>query len=550
MKRLLSILILLLSQLDAEQSWAEKTLQTMTFEEKIGQIFMVAGYVNKDFANDEKAGRDIDGLVCNYHVGGVCLVGPSNSSDQVLLLNRLQQLGKYPLLVAQDLEWGLSMRLQDGMRFLKNITLGTLQDNSLIYEMGKEIARQATLVGVHMNLSPDIDVNIEPENPAINVRSFGASPQNVAEKGVAMIQGLQDGGIIASAKHFPGLGDIAIDPHLALPANLHDKKRLEAVELYPFYEAVKAGVGSIQVDHVLMPALDDAVSSLSSVIVQGILKDKMGFKGLVLSGALRMKALTTLYSQEYIAKQAFLAGNDMLLMPEDFVKSYEAVKTLILENKQLESVLDERVLKILTLKEQCRLHENRLRDVPTEDALHTNEAKALKKRLYEQVVVLERDGGVCPKPTAYVQIGGSKNSLFYEELTKSYLLTPFFCSEDELYNDLPQQLEEHSGIILAVYPIDPRKIAEVRLLPDDERVKALKHFRVHGISPQAQVLLQQLEKYQAKTIVCFFGNPFGLAFVQGYSTLINGFENDPDAEERVVTLLKIQEKICGNSTSK
>ncbi len=501
-------LLLFSHALSALDSWAQTTLNNMSLDEKIGQLFMVAGYVDSDFALHETASYEIDSAI----LGGVCLVGPSESVKQVALLNRLQEESRYPLLVAQDFEWGLAMRLTDCMSFPKNMTLGALSDNSLIYEMGKEIARQAKLVGVHVNLSPDIDVNIEPKNPVINVRSFGASPQDVALKGVAMIQGLQDGGIIASAKHFPGLGDIAVDPHLALPVNLHDRARLEEVEFLPFYAAIAAGVLSIQTDHVLFPALDTAPSSLSSAIVQGILKDKMGFTGLVLSGALRMKALSEHMSQEEIALQAFLAGSDMLLMPKDFSKSFSAIKTAILEKIISEDDVNQRVLKILQLKERQNLHENRFTPIPSADELHTEEAKALKKRLYQAVVQVERDeNSLLPitTPAAYVQIGGAKDCRFYKELHLTSL------QEDE--DALLEKLEEYATIIVALFPLDPKKSAH-------------RQHGIHGITEETASLLTKLERFGKKIVLCYFGNPFGLPYLSNFPTLINAYEDDEEAQ--------------------
>lgn len=170
-------------------SWAHKTLKTMSLDEKIGQLFMIAGYVDSKFAQKETGGskiiEEIDRYITEYHVEGIAYVGPSESHKQVTLTNHYQRISKYPILIAQDLEWGLSMRLKDGMQFPKNIALGAVDNHDLIYEMGKEIGNQAKLIGVHMNLSPVLDVNIDPENPVINVRSFGSSPKLVAEKGLA-----------------------------------------------------------------------------------------------------------------------------------------------------------------------------------------------------------------------------------------------------------------------------------------------------------------------------------------------------------------------------
>jgi beta-glucosidase-like glycosyl hydrolase len=533
-----------------DDSWAQKTLQKMSSDEKIGQLFMIAGYVDPEYASREignaKIMQEMDRYITEYHVGGIAYVGPSESAKQVALTNHYQEISKYPILIAQDLEWGLSMRIKDGMRFPKNITLGAVDDNDLIYEMGKEIGTQAKLIGVHMNLSPVLDVNVEPENIVINVRSFGSSPKLVAEKGIAMIRGLQDAGIIASAKHFPGLGDILVDPHLDLPYSHHGKKRLQEVELYPFAEAIKAGVLSIQTEHLMVPAFDPKnPSSLSSKIVNDLLKKELGFTGLVLSGALRMKALTNHISDEEIALKAFLAGSDMLLMPRDFPKAYGALKTALAQGKITTQEIDEHVLKILEMKERVKLDIQRIVVSPAVEQLNSPLAKALKEHLYKSAVTLLRDASHLIPPQngsiAYVQLGDAPAPDYLESLRGSLQLETFFfpLEQDNAKEQerLLQQMDKFSSVILAVYPADPRRIAEIRLLNDKNQKEELKHFRVHGIPESLARLANTLQPYHEKTIVAFFGNPFGLHFFNGFSTLIMAYETDPDAQKAAAKLL-------------
>ena len=518
-------------------SWAEETLEKMALDEKIGQLFMVAGYVDRDYAGREIGKPEIieemDFYIQEYHIGGIAYVGPSESGKQVLLTNHYQEISKYPILIAQDLEWGLSMRLTDAIRFPKNTTLGAIEGEDLIYEMGKEIAAQAKRIGVHMNLSPVLDVNVEPENITINVRSFGSSPDEVAAKGIAMIRGLQDGGLIASAKHFPGLGDIRIDPHLSLPCSAHGKKRLEEVELYPFARAIEAGVLSIQTEHLLIPTLESdptTPSSLSASVVTDLLKGELGFQGLVLSGALRMKALTQFLSPEEIVVKAFLAGSDMLLMPEDLPKAYQALKTAVADEIITEQQIDTRVLKILQMKEKVGLDQQRTVSPPTYDELHSPFAKALKKELYKRATSLVRDReGLLPLSSlskeriAYVQLGETRSS---------------WSSLDSLEKEkLLSQIDEYDLVVLAVYPADPRRIAEIRLLSEKNQKQQLEDFRVHGISQSFLELIDTLKSYEKKVVVAFFGNPFGLHFFDDYGTVIMGYEDDPDAQEAVSQLL-------------
>ncbi len=540
---------------DEDVSWAQKTLQEMSRDEKIGQLFMVAGYIDPEYAKYEIGNpwiiQEIERYITEYHIGGIAYVGPSDSSTQVALTNHYQEISKYPILIAQDLEWGLSMRLKDGIRFPKNITLSAIADNDLIYEMGKEIGNQAKLIGVHMNLSPVLDVNREPENIAINVRSFGSCPQLVAQKGIAMIRGMQDAGIIASAKHFPGLGDITVDPHLGLPYCRHGEKHLYDVELYPFAKAIKAGVMSIQTEHLMVPTLEPGLktpSSLSSKIVGDLLKGELGFTGLVLSGALRMIALTNHLSNEEITLNAFLAGSDMLLMPQDFEAAYDTLKTALKEGLIAEKDINDRVLKILQLKEKVNLNHKHLLAIPKPEQLHSPYAKALKKRLYQSAVTLTRDiqqhlplSPSKMRSVAYVQLGDAPSTEFLDNLSWSMTIDPFIfrlaADNSEEEQKLLEQIDNYDLIILAVYPADPRRIAEIRLLSETNQNEELKHFRVHGITPFLLSVAEALQSYQEKTIAVFFGSPFGIHFFDGYSTLIMGYEADPDAEQAALDIL-------------
>lgn len=558
------------SILYSHTDWASKTLQSMTLDEKIGQLFMIAGYVeNPEFAYHETKNpnifEEINSYISLYNVGGIIFVGPSYIEKQVKLTQHYQQLSKYPLLIGQDLEWGLAMRVKDAINFPKNITLGSLpstpENLKIIYEMGFEVARQAKLLGVHMNLSPVLDVNIEPENIVINVRSFGSDPHEVSEKGMAMIRGLQDGGIIASAKHFPGLGDISVDPHLNLPISNHSIKRLEKVEFVPFVNAIKSGVLSIQLDHILIPTLEQDVnvpSSLSYNVVTNILKKELGFSGLVLSGALRMTALTKYFSENEIVVRAFLAGSDILLMPQNLPLAFKAIKKAVEENRICEEDINSRVLKILLLKEKFILNKNNEEnsDRVSESVvkrINSNEAKSLKKELYQRAVILTRDGNCFVselrnknQKIAYIQVseGIVSSEEFALELQKNFLFDKFICDGNENaihHQDLFNKLDQYDKIIVGIYPVDPRKIVEIRLMNEEKQESELKHFKVHGLTPRVINLLNKLKPYQKKILVSYFGNPWGLNFLDGFESLIMAYEPDPEAQIAAAGLLLINE---------
>lgn len=553
-------LLIFLSSLNASpppflflSSWSQKTLQNMSIDEKIGQLFMVAAYLDREFANREIGNphiiEEIDTYITRYHVGGLAYVGPSEFAKQVTLTNHYQEISKYPILIAQDLEWGLSMRIKDGMAFPKNITLGAVNDTTLIYEVGKEIGRQAKLIGVHMNLSPVLDVNIEPENISINVRSFGCCPKLVAKNGVAMIHGLQDVGIIASAKHFPGLGDIKVDPHFGLPYNNHNKIRLNEVEFYPFVQAIKAEVCSIQTEHLVISAYSDLPASLSYEVVSDLLKNQLGFKGLILSGALRMQALTKHFSEEDIIIKSFVAGHDMLLMPQNFPKAHRILKEALSKGIITEQQIDERVLKILQMKEKLGLHLVKNIPMPTKEQLHTNSANLLNKKLYKKAVKIERDeqhlipGLSQKKPSvAYIEMGRSTSHLYLETLKTRFDLDvvaklPLEYNNEKEFSQLLERLDRYSLIIIAFYPADPRQIEQIRLLNDDKQKEQMSTFRVHGIPTSAIALIDALHCYNNKSMITFFGNPFGLPFFKDYSTVIMAYDQSPEAEEAAAALL-------------
>ena len=264
--------------IDSSDSWVDKKMKSMTPEERIAQLFMVAAYSNKGIEHQKK----ITQLVQKYKIGGLIFFqgGPVR---QAQLTNLYQSKADIPLLIAIDGEWGLSMRLDSTIVYPREMALGAIEDDRSIYNMGKAIARQCKLMGIHVNFAPVIDVNNNPNNPVINSRSFGEVKENVALKGLAYMRGMQDEGVLACGKHFPGHGDTDKDSHKALPVISHSRERLDEVELYPFRELINGGLGSIMVAHLNVPALDNSsnmATTLSQEVVSGLLKEDLGFKGL------------------------------------------------------------------------------------------------------------------------------------------------------------------------------------------------------------------------------------------------------------------------------
>ena len=320
--------------------WVDSVFDAMSYDERIGQLFMVIAEPKSDNRNMQRLLRYVNEI----KIGGI-LFHKGNPVTQAEVTNRLQKASRVPMFVSLDGEWGLSMRLSGTTRFPKNMMLGAIEDNKLITEYGKEVARQCKELGIQINFAPDIDVNSNTDNPVIGLRSFGENPVAVADKGLAYARGLEGEGIISVSKHFPGHGDTSEDSHNTLPSVHHDRARLDSVELYPFRRYIYDGYAGVMTGHLYVPALDktrNLPSSLSRPIVTGLLKEELGFRGLCFTDALAMKGATTSKLDNPSVK-ALLAGNDILLAPAAPINDFTAVKEAI----------DEGILNIEDIEAKC-----------------------------------------------------------------------------------------------------------------------------------------------------------------------------------------------------
>lgn len=333
---------------EADSIWVDSVYQSLTPEERIAQLFMVAAYSNKG----QKHVNKITKLVEQHKIGGLIFFqgGPIR---QAQLTNLYQSKAKVPLMISIDGEWGLAMRLDSTIQYPRQMMLGALQNDSLIYQMGADIAEQCKRLGIHVNLAPVIDVNNNSANPVINSRSFGEVKENVSWKGVAYMQGMQDNGVMAVAKHFPGHGDTDTDSHKDLPIINHDINRLDEVELFPFKHLIGEGIGGMMVAHLYIPALDSTknlASTLSPKVVNGLLKDKLGFKGLIFTDALNMKGVSKFFKPGEVDVKALLAGNDVLLFSEDVPRAIKMIGEAVEAGKITQEEIDTRCKKILKAK--------------------------------------------------------------------------------------------------------------------------------------------------------------------------------------------------------
>lgn len=359
------------------RSWAQRTLDDLTVAEKAGQLIMP--WVLGDFAPEGSESHErILRYITEQKVGGV-IMSVGTPFEVAAKLNDLQAHSEVPLLVAADLETGAGFRMRGAIHMPGNIDLGgatdfpslmavgATGDEELAYEMGRVTALEARAVGIHVPFAPVLDVNNNPENPIINVRSFGEDPAEVAKMGIAFIRGVQENGAIATGKHFPGHGDTEVDSHIALPVIRHDRARMDSVELRPFQEAIDAGMGAIMTAHISVPSLNGGVrepATLSPLVLTNVLRDEMGFDGIVFTDAMDMSAISRRLDSDAAAVRAVEAGADVILMPASVEGAIKGIVEAVASGRISESRLDRSVLRVLEMKEGLGLDENRF--VPIE----------------------------------------------------------------------------------------------------------------------------------------------------------------------------------------
>ena len=514
-----------------ETPWADSVFSTLSLDERIAQLMMVAAYSNKDGKHEQEVGK----LIRDHNIGGLIFFqgGPVR---QAKLTNTYQSLAKTPLLLGMDLEWGLAMRLDSTIRFPRQMTLGALQDETLIEQMGAEIARQMRRLGVHVSFSPVLDVNNNPMNPVINDRSFGEDRENVARKGIAYMRGLQKGGVIATAKHFPGHGDTDMDSHYSLPLIAHSRTRLDSIELYPFQRLVKEGLSAVMVAHLEVPALDSTKgmpSTFSRPMVSDLLENEIGFRGLVFTDALNMKGVANGENKPGdIELRALLAGNDVMLFPQDPIKAIARIKLAVELGEVDREMIDHKCLKVLRAKEWAGL--NKQERVPLKglhDDLNTMSGKLLRRQLYERAITVLQDAeGTLPLRdldsirVASLVIGDTLGNPFQLGLRR-YADVRFFRSDKSLHRDsiqvLLRQLEPYDRVVVSIHNTSWRVNREF------------------GIPESALDILREVAA-QKPTILALFANPYRLNKVFGshdLASVVVAYEETADTQDLVSQLI-------------
>ncbi len=502
--------------------WVDSVYSSLSFEDKIGQLFMIRALSRGNPVHEEQVME----YIRKYHIGGLCFFQGS-PERQVKLINRYQKISKTPLLVGIDAEWGLGMRFKgQTISFPRQLMLGAIQDDKLIYEMGLEVARQLKRIGVQVNFAPVVDINNNPDNPVINDRSFGEDRVNVTRKGYAYQKGLEDGGVMACLKHFPGHGDTDVDSHKGLPVLPFDMKRLDSLELFPFRVLVEKGAKSVMVAHLNVPVLGikpGFSTTLSKNAVTDLLKGRLGFRGLIFTDALEMKGVAKYHPEGEIEVLAFEAGNDVLLLPQDLPKAVAALSKAIRSGKIPAWRLEESVKKILRAKYRYGLsHFRALPEAQVSKDLHTKTALALKFRLTANALTLVRDDeNLIEKLSdkrlhkATLSIGTAENTPFQQAMSSFAHFEHYTAGRACMFpvrNCLINTLKKKDIVVISLHGMNKYK---------------KKDF---NISSGARILIDSLAKH-TRVILTVFGSPYSLSFFEKTGSVVMAYNDDPITQE-------------------
>ncbi len=507
--------------------WVDSLMVHLTPEEKVAQLFMISAYSNKD----ENHYAETEQFVKKYKLGGLIMM-QGTPEKQVELLNRYQAAANIPLLIGFDGEWGLSMRLKNVVEYPRQMLLGALQNDLLIYEMGREFARQMKLVGIHFNFAPVIDVNNNPKNPVINDRAFGEDVQNVIKKGIMYSRGLQDGGVLSSAKHFPGHGDTDVDSHYDLPVIKHSRARLDSIEFKPFKALAMNGVGSMMVSHLSMPAIDNTPNlptTLSPKVVNGILRNDIGYKGLVFTDAMNMKGITKFFPSGEAEVKALLAGNDIMLFSDNVPKAMDGVLKAIQNGTLTQELIDEKVRKVLLAKYWLGLNKPvRLSAQNLDAQINTEYASFLKEKLMIEAITVVSDeknliplGDLSKLKVAAVHVDGNSGNKLTEMLNKYGEVKHFYISKDATYQEfqnLKNTLKGYDIVINAHFGL----------------VRAAS--KRHGLTDGSIQFINQINQ-QNQVINVFFGLPYVLNQFGALSTVVIAYVDDAVTQSAAAQLI-------------
>ncbi|MDX1314941.1 MAG: glycoside hydrolase family 3 N-terminal domain-containing protein, partial [Eudoraea sp.] len=511
----------------AQEQWVNARYDEMSLEERVGQLFMMLVASNQSKGSTDKVAQ----LIAEHQIGGV-IFSKGGPVRQARLTNQYQEQSKIPLLIGMDAEWGLSMRLDSTYTFPWNMTLGAIKDNATVEEVAHQIGKHAKRLGVHINFAPVVDVNINPRNPIIGNRSFGEDVNNVSAKAVAFNKGLQKAGILTSAKHFPGHGDTEVDSHNALPVINLERSRLDTVELSPYRTLIGAGVSSVMVAHLNVPALDEKEgrpSSLSEKVISGVLQNDLEFQGLVLTDALNMKGVTQTSGKVGETElQAFLAGNDILLMPEDLPGAKDAVLKAYKRGKITDQRIERSVKKILRAKYKAKLNSYTPIDIEglVEDLNGLESALAHERAVEESITLLKNQFNLLGikklenKKIAYVKLGDADHQPFLDALNLYAEVTEVKGKD---IASLKEQLREYNLVILGYHKSNDSP------------------WKNHDFNKKELYWLNEIAAMpESNAVVAVFARPYVLNQILSYQpidALVLGYQNSEMVQAKMAEAL-------------
>ena len=504
--------------------YADSLYAKLSMDERIGQLYIVALYTNKD----QNHISGVRKLVEQERIGGIILM-QDDAEQEIALVNEFQKKSRIPMLFGMDAEWGLYQRIKTAHKFPWAMTLGAIQDNNLVYEMASKIAEDAKKMGIYWNFAPVVDVNTNPKNPIIGNRSFGSDVQNVIAKSLAYAQGLQDNGVLAAIKHFPGHGDTDVDSHLDLPVVKHSLERLNKIELAPFKALMDKKIGGVMIAHLYVPQLEkgkNIPASISYDIVTNLLKNKFRYEGLVITDALNMNAVAKKYPAGELDLRAFKAGNDVLLFSQDVPTGKKLIKEAIQKGEINEKRLEESVKKILKTKYLLGLQN--LRPLSSEginNALNNDSHAKISEKLYANALTLLKDEKqlfpLREKEVYYLPLEEASHEAFLQELSKEIKVKKISFKEI-------QSIPENAVVIIGLHK-------------DNSTA-----YKPYKISWESKRLINQV-KSRNKVILNVFGSPYALQDVDisGISSVLVSYENNPLSMKATAEAYLGKQKING-----
>ncbi|WP_245901405.1 glycoside hydrolase family 3 N-terminal domain-containing protein [Chitinophaga ginsengisoli] len=513
---------------DGAAHWVDSVFESLNDDERIAQLIMIRAHSNLGADHVRKVTQDIQ----DNKVGGLIFFqgGPVRQAN---LTNYYQSISKTPLMIAIDGEWGLGMRLDSVTPLPRQLMLGAMQDSSLAYRYGQVLAMQCKRLGIHVDYAPDMDVNNNPNNPVINDRSFGQDKFQVARMGVQVIKGLQDQNVMAVVKHFPGHGDTDVDSHLDMPVIRKSRQQLDSLELYPFRKAIEAGVQSVMMAHLYIPALDstpNTPTSISHKAITDFLKGELGYKGIVITDALEMKGIAKFYTGGEEAAQSLLAGNDMMMLPSTASGSVDAIKRAIRRGQISKEEVYERVKKVLLAKYKLGLNKPQVIDVNNLTSDLNAATDSLTRNIAQHAITLLKNDNnlipfnqLTPGKVAVIAVGADVNNAFLQTVKAIRPdVNSFIFTARQAETQVPQVVErlkrDYQAVIISLHNYGRRPANNF------------------GISSAERLLIQQLQQEMPSATVVF-GNPYAIQYFCDAPTIIAAYEDDEITQRTAAAIL-------------